>query len=840
MIGERENIFNETEYGSLVMRPYSISGNDIDAFYDANGNLVFVLDKMLSDAKPNVLLVINPDGDKKWDEILSGTYGVDLESVRPKVDNKYQKFDIEYSGLDVYDNLLKTYMSGDGVEDNLMQLSVLRNSAARHSAMIRLNVANETITKTKATIIKTKESIVRLETKLKTLRDKLSDLKGEVGRVAPKQSAAKILKTESQIESTQEKIKRANKRLESAEKRLETATIDAKLASDLLNQPSLEIKQPTRNKPMIVMPNHEANIDAPDNEVNNKADIIKADIIDESGSSSDEEEVAEEIDERPQEHEDVNVVEEIQNEPQEHEEIKDDKVDDEELSDDIVFGDDGEMFDYDKESEEETDDIKKLDDEDNKNSTQKDNLISEPSDIQDSEQTDDNDSEQNDIKPLLDKDPEIIDEDIAFKPIDFNVSDDVSEMAVPAPVFSNTSEFSDSDEDGEKDVVGNSSDKFDDRDDSELIDNDGEKSEQSRPVLESLTPIMDEPLVAEPIIDENNTLEEIQEEKPLLNLSEEKTSNVEKHDTQPDVDVFDSSNLSDSDTINDTVPAPVDDGYRPVSPVIMSDADVVVAEYDDSGSGSKSPFVYFLLLLILIGLSVFALWLYQKKFGNIKPFFSGSAPDVVNVSEPEPIENKVIIEEPADVQQIESENVSVDNTAVVQNLPQKSPEPVVEDAEPVVMNAVSSKISSFSNTLNVGEKANESTNVNVDKPAYDTGEKHEEMFVYETENPEDAENDEEYSEPVIYYPVPEQRIQYSETYFQDDNPFVDYVDQDDTQVEFVQEFTEEYNTDNSDVDYVDGWDNPGYIHDGGMAYEEEYDAEEAAYQAGDDGYDEYR
>ena len=79
MIGERENFNQETQYGSLIMRPYNIDGNEINAFYDSSDNLVFVLDNTIDSHKPNILLVINPDADKKWDEILSGDYGVDLE-----------------------------------------------------------------------------------------------------------------------------------------------------------------------------------------------------------------------------------------------------------------------------------------------------------------------------------------------------------------------------------------------------------------------------------------------------------------------------------------------------------------------------------------------------------------------------------------------------------------------------------------------------------------------------------------------------------------------------------------------------------------------------------------
>ena len=256
MIGEREDFNSTANYGDLTMRSYSIDANEVNAFYDSSNNLIFVLDNTINSAKPNVLLVINPDGDKKWDEILSGDYDVDLETIRPKADNKYQKLDIEYSGLSVYDDLIKAYNAGDSLNDALKQLSVLRDSAVRHSAMMRLNVANEVMAKTNATIVKTKESIIRLQARLKTLRAKLTEAKKGIGRVPTKQSAAKILKLESQIEAINEKLKRAKERLKSAQRRLETATVDAELAGDLLNNQSTEENEKNSTDSLIVAPEH--------------------------------------------------------------------------------------------------------------------------------------------------------------------------------------------------------------------------------------------------------------------------------------------------------------------------------------------------------------------------------------------------------------------------------------------------------------------------------------------------------------------------------------------------------------------------------------------------------
>ena len=85
---------------------YDIAGNLIRAYYDKSHKLIFVLDETINADKPNVLLVIDSFDDRKWDDVLSNDYNVDLETVRPKRDNKYQKLDIEYGGLDVYSDLI--------------------------------------------------------------------------------------------------------------------------------------------------------------------------------------------------------------------------------------------------------------------------------------------------------------------------------------------------------------------------------------------------------------------------------------------------------------------------------------------------------------------------------------------------------------------------------------------------------------------------------------------------------------------------------------------------------------------------------------------------------------
>lgn len=712
MIGERKDNFDETEYGSLAMRPYNISGNAMDAFYDSNDDLVFVLDKTINESKPNVLLVINPDGDKKWDEILASGYGVDLEYVRPKQDNKYQKLDIEYSGLSVYDNLIRAYVAGDSIDENLVQLNVLRNSAARHSAMERLNAANEIIVRTNATIVKTKESIVRLQTRLKTLRAKLADLKKEVGRVAPKQSAAKILKTESQIDTTKEKIKRAQKRLESAEKRLETATIDAQLAGDLLNQPDMEIKQIVKNKPVMVAPKHEIQTIAPNDE-------------------SDEENIDNVFDDAPDD------------EPEEYE----------------------------------------MD-------------IKEPA--------------ENEVKPLFDQDPEIMDDNIAFKPINFESSDlPVAAPAPSAPAFPATLAIPDDNQQAGADIKND-----------EKNDEFTEKSEQPESVLESLTPVMNEPLTVEPVIDEPIEHEEIKEE--ATSDFQDEVFDAPSYDESQKTDSENESSANDVAPI-DVKPVPMDEGARPAAPIVSNSdkaAPVAVVGYDNTKS--KSSFLYYMLLLILIGLSVFALWAYQKRMGNIKPILSvGNPEEIVNV------ENTNVVTTGAVVQ---SDDVFVDEPEQLPETPapvdvEPVEEPMVEDNEPFIMDAVSEKISAFSTVAEPEYTEQDENDIVyepvVNKPVYDAGARHDDMFVYEEEVPaDDSEYDEEYSEPVGYYSETVQPVYYQET------------DQD---MEYNDVFVDDVVYDASEYNSVIS---PDVVYQNDVY--DDYDPEEAAYQAGDDGYDEYR
>ncbi|HNY25332.1 MAG TPA: hypothetical protein PKJ33_02175 [Alphaproteobacteria bacterium] len=233
----------------LSPKDFSISGNDFTAYYDGAEKLVFVLDKTFDDRKPNVLLIINPIGDRKWDDILANDFGVDLETIRPKVDNKYQKLDIEYSGLAVYDKLINDYKKSADLTFALEDLSDFRNSSIKRAAADRLAASTEIIKKTRETISKTGETMRELQSRLKKLRDKLSKQKKQVGKEPTKQSAAKILKTESQIDATNAKLKRAMKRLKNAQRRMAVAEEDAEIARRILDKKDETRKEIKKEEP---------------------------------------------------------------------------------------------------------------------------------------------------------------------------------------------------------------------------------------------------------------------------------------------------------------------------------------------------------------------------------------------------------------------------------------------------------------------------------------------------------------------------------------------------------------------------------------------------------------
>lgn len=499
MPNEREN-FN----GALKIVEYDISGDYMRAYYDADGKLVCVLDFATSDTKPNVLLVTNPVGNRKWDDILVNDYNVDLESVRPKKDNKYQKLDIEYTGLGVYDNLFRAYDDDKDVAGALKQLEIFRNDASRRAAFERLGAAEITAGNARETIEKTKQTIAEQQEKLKDLRSKLTAQRKKVGKEPTKQSASKILKTEAQIDAINEKMARSKKRLVSAQRRLVAAEEDADVARDIL-----------------------------------------------------------------------------------------------ETLDDFAAMNDG--TDYELPAMPATTDVAVVKDPSVP-------MTSSPQFTDLTIQTKADDMADEEVKPLFDEDPEILDENIAFKPIDFGATsgDDVK----PAPVAHDDIDIETKDAVQPLSFVP------------PVRASDGVPVEDTAPVLNSLTSVppqqseqIDSELMATIDIPGFTDIPDVPSETSAVTKTE---APVYSEPVSPVEPVPEYTEPTVQEIVEESAPTPMPEietaptvpDARPVSPITGAVSAV--------GATRRKPTkLYYLLLLVLIVLSVFTLWVYQKSTPDV-------------------------------------------------------------------------------------------------------------------------------------------------------------------------------------------------------------------------------
>ena len=534
---------------------YDIAGNVFRAWKDNSDELVFVLDETIDDFKPNVLLVLNARDDRKWDDILVNDYGINLEDVRPKVDNKYQKLDIEYTGLDVYVQLIYDYEHGADLSAIIADLIDFRDTAARRAAMARLATANETISVAEDTIMRAERAKAGLRDRRRNLRNRLANQKENIGREPTKQSAAKILKTESQIDAVGEKLARADKRIENAKRRIEIATEDANLARDLLSR---------RRDVQIVA----------------TEPIVEQIVV-------------------PAKKETPSVKLKIAESTEYQEEIKVEKK---------------------SEGKKETKETEKIKETDV-------NYFPVPDYEYQSQPRDKKMSDSEEVKPLLDQDPEILDDEIAFKPVAF---DDIKPQA-------------DGKESGKEKYTRHEVDtenvarplEFSNRDPVSQETSYEEKIEETETVEET------------PVIDTIKTVE---------------TPNVSDTDTTGRTV---NTQYANAEPIRPATPvAPVvNNSYvRPISPITGNNGTVRPVGEDKK----RSSFAYYLLLIVLIALSVFTLWLYQKKNGATVPFLNASTNGMVEQVDENATTDSVV----------GFEEISTDKAAL--------PEPFVEP-EPIIV-----------------------------------------------------------------------------------------------------------------------------------------------------------
>ena len=550
---------------------YTIDNNLFRAYRDSNGRLVFVLDYFTNEIKPNVLLVINPDGDRKWDDIISNDYNIDLEDIRPKKDNKYQKLDIEYSGLNIYDELFATYNAQEDTSDVLAQLNAFRKNAARKAAIERLNAAETTSANARETIVRTNDTITQLQSRQKELRGKLSELRRNIGKEPTKQSAAKILRTESQLDTTNDKLARANKRIQNAKHRLSAAMDEIELAQKILNLTQNDDTIGDVHLPSFAQPTQ------------------------------------------------------IQTVPNTSNALTRYTPDDEET----------ETF--------------------------------EPkvTDMADEE-----------VKPLFDQDPNILDEELAFKPIDFSIPENLTVSEPENQPISQSQPESDSILEPiptpELERPLSFQPAF--TSDMDNIDNHSLPKPATDTMLENLTPIS---TPAEPIFSETPDLPS---ETDMEQYSMPFTTNEPAPVLASQTNDFSAPTPQYGYPMPDTSERPASpytgENTRPVPPM-SNQTNVQVAQQ------SKPTFLYYVLLILLIALSIFTLWIYQQQTNTGTPELGTPQPQVEETisetTEPtvvEPVESTVTVEEAA---------TTIDETPVEPTVPTNDKPSVIDGpvAEPV-------------------------------------------------------------------------------------------------------------------------------------------------------------
>lgn len=564
---------NEREaFSKLIVRDYDIAGNLLRVFTAQDGRIVFVLDLRIDARKPNVLLVIDAVNNRKWDDILENDYGVDLETIRPKKDNKYQKLDIEYSGLPVYQAVIDAYIAGQDISEELSVLESFRKIAIRRSAVERLSVAETAADNARDTIEKANEAIEDLTARVRQLRAKLTELRKNIGKEPTKQSASKILRTESQIDATNEKIRRAKKRLENAHKRLVVAIDDADVARGILAQDDTvngtDLPMVANEKPLAVSQTKES------------------------------------VRFVPAESEDNDELEQSQDE----------------------------------------------------NGIEFFPVVSESEDTLTINNTKAEEMAEEEVKPLFDKDPEILDEEIAFQPIDFGAPIVAPENPI-APIAPDASVS--------------------------LV----EPEIPAVPVVAEEPTVYEEPVAFEPLTftpptetDQYHMSGDLSGDDvvpaPVLDsiTAVDTPSGIVESQTefvpQPVAPAYATPSAAPVAPDTDVAPAPINSGFRPVSPITGSAvASAAVAKKSERGKQSAA---YYIMLIVLIALSVFVLWFYQKSTGK------STLPGIVETVAPEEALPVEPVTEP--VQEPEPEPQP---EPIPEPEPQPKPEPEPEPVEPV-------------------------------------------------------------------------------------------------------------------------------------------------------------
>ncbi|MCL2629485.1 MAG: hypothetical protein FWD33_02225 [Alphaproteobacteria bacterium] len=219
----------------LFKKDFSAGGIEFSAWLDTRDRAAFALDTTRDEVLPDFMIILEPDPlhpDRKWDDILKKDFDTDPEIVRPREDNKYQKLDIQYSGLEYY----QAIVNGDDSRGAVKLLKSFRMNAAAVSAQKRIEDNREILGKVTKTLATTKKTKSKIKSGIHDLTEKLASQRGLVGFEPTKAAASKILKTQSQIEALHEKAKKNETRAKRTVKKIEAAEGEIETNTEWLNR----------------------------------------------------------------------------------------------------------------------------------------------------------------------------------------------------------------------------------------------------------------------------------------------------------------------------------------------------------------------------------------------------------------------------------------------------------------------------------------------------------------------------------------------------------------------------------------------------------------------------
>ncbi|MDR0449009.1 MAG: hypothetical protein LBG89_00920 [Rickettsiales bacterium] len=224
----------------LFKKDFSAGGISFSAWLDTHDHAAFVLDMTRDDILPDAMVVIDQDAsnpDRKWDDILRKDFDTDPEIVRPRQDNKYQKLDILYMGLSVYQAAVDHMMThGDASGEIIRDIGSFRLNAAAASAAKRIADNRVILKKVSKTMESTKKTAAKIRAEIAQLTERLAAQKTAAGFQPSRAAASKILKTQSMIEALQEKDERNDTRAKRTAKKIAAARREIQEFADRLER----------------------------------------------------------------------------------------------------------------------------------------------------------------------------------------------------------------------------------------------------------------------------------------------------------------------------------------------------------------------------------------------------------------------------------------------------------------------------------------------------------------------------------------------------------------------------------------------------------------------------